>query len=716
MKKLKKIIVLPLLITVLSGCNRISVKDGTEAAKILLANERLDGSDLRKDGNIFTKGKKAFERIKTETRKYSKRLEEVDAKSKFNKTGELYSWSEAPDYSNFLSFFDSYAKSIEFNAEVGSKLIDSTKKNVRIVNKWIELSMFTDEEILLLVEENAETIFSRSGQQYEICRRSQNEEGINVFDMFIENFDTNSKSRMHYIPGLRYEYVSLQNDHMLVIYADKDKGYWDIMTTGFNPEYSDYQSFTNLVMKDEAIYELTYSIQDKYEMHGSVEVVTGDGKSDILEYDDNYLSIYTTGINGLDSFYIEASDDEVWDKSLNDGQFPENIGDYKVFVVGEENDKQYFTQAGHSPNVKFTNGKEMFPGQSFYDGAITLESTSIEPIGGIDFYGKMNFSFKENDIDYVFENLKKLSLEYGFTFKDPFEDVYAATKYAAQDKFNFSKYYKWRGYNINDIENLKTLKGIETDLIFDFVDMYNGVKDYEVIRKGEQAKLDSSYHFSNVEVVSKGEIANNGFILNIGNLTLKSLDTILFVNEELYKVEVAVANEEEGEFINIMPLASSNNPKVFSNEATFEATFNGEVNIPLLAEGDYVLVAYIATNEEGIRVTKPVAIEGQIIQVEVSNKGIYNKIYSEDNIIKIESKNDITINITLSGEYSYELLLNELTSYAYNQGMTTDQNIEKLDGSEWIIIGESEEITAGTYRLKYLNSNQEAYVVANVNL
>ena len=61
-------------------------------------------------------------------------------------------------------------------------------------------------------------------------------------------------------------------------------------------------------------------------------------------------------------------------------------------------------------------------------------------------------------------------------------------------------------------------------------------------------------------------------------------------------------------------------------------------------------------------------------------------------------------------------MLNELTSYAYNQGMTTDQNIEKLDGSEWIIIGESEEITAGTYRLKYLNSNQEAYVVANVNL
>ena len=150
-----------LLVSSFSGCNKIKVKDGTEAAKILLANERLDGSDLRKDGNIFTKGKKAFERIKTETQKYSKRLEEEGVKSKFNKSGNTYSWSDAPDYSNFLSFFNSYAENIEHNADVGSKLIDSTKKNVRIVNKWIEVGMFSDEEILLIVEENTEQIIMK---------------------------------------------------------------------------------------------------------------------------------------------------------------------------------------------------------------------------------------------------------------------------------------------------------------------------------------------------------------------------------------------------------------------------------------------------------------------------------------------------------------------------------------------------------------------------
>ena len=146
MKKTKIFIILPLLAGSLFGCNRVSVADGTEAAKVLLANERLDGSDLRKDGNIFSKGKKAFDRIKSETRKYAKRLDREGVRAKFEKNGDVYKWSDAPEYSNFLSFFDSYAENIEFNAEVGSKLIDDTKKNVRVVNKWIDVSSFSDED------------------------------------------------------------------------------------------------------------------------------------------------------------------------------------------------------------------------------------------------------------------------------------------------------------------------------------------------------------------------------------------------------------------------------------------------------------------------------------------------------------------------------------------------------------------------------------------
>lgn len=713
MKKFIKIMSIMLLVSSFNGCKRITL-EGTEAAKILLANERLDGSDLRKDGNIFSKGKKAFDRIKTETQKYSKRIKEEGVKSKFDKSGNTYRWSDAPDYSNFLSFFDSYANSIEFNAEVGSKLIDSTKKNVRVVNKWVEVGMFTDEEILLIVEENTETIFSRSGSQYEICRRFQNEDGSNVFEMSIENFDTNSKCRMTYIPGQRYEYASEQNEHTLVIIADNEKGYWDIMTTSTIDGEDNHYSFTNLVMKDEAIYETSYNLAYGEEYYNTVELVTGDGKSDILAYNGNMLTIYTTGINGLDSFYINATDDEVWHLSDHNHEHPENHSDYKVFTVGEEGDRSYFTDTGCNPTVKFSNGKEMNAGDSFYDGAVTVSSTMVHPIGGIDFYGDIQFRFKEDDIDYVFDILKKLSNDFGFTFKDDFEVVRESTKYAEQDKVNFSKYYLWQGNHINNVEDIRKSFEKEKELIYSFVDLYNEVKDYEVIKKGDQAKLEVSYHFADVSITSKGTVTSNDFTINIDNLTIKSNDTVLFVKEDLYKVEIAVANKADGQYVNIMPI-SEGEAKVYTEGNTFEASFNGNVELPMLVEGDYELVAYIATNEEGIRVTKPTAIEGSITEATRSSEGIKNKLYLENNIVKIKSTEDTNIIINLNGTFTYDSLYNELESYAYKYGETSNDNLEVQNDSNWNIVNESDSITNGTYRLRYINGNNNAYVIAIIN-
>ena len=165
-----------------------------------------------------------------------------------------------------------------------------------------------------------------------------------------------------------------------------------------------------------------------------------------------------------------------------------------------------------------------------------------------------------------------------------------------------------------------------------------------------------------------------------------------------------------------MPIKTSNFSKTFANEKTFEATFEGEFTIPLLADGEYFLVAYIATQDEGIRVTKPIAVEANVTQCEISSNGSFNKIFNEGNRIKIYSQRDSTINITLNGEYTYESLYNKLTSFAYNSGLTTNDSVEKLDGTEWILVNENDKIINGTYRLKYLNNNKEAYIVANLEL
>ncbi len=303
----RKFIIGVISLLLLVGCGNKTNPEGVDIAKVLLANERLDEDDL--SGDIFTSGKKAFNQIKEMTKKYSYQSKNI--KSAFNKNGTRYTWSDSPEYSNFLSYFYSYADSIEHNAEKGSQMIELAKTSVQTIDCWIKYD--GNNQILLNVDKNSETIISRDDEQYEICRRYQNEIGQNTFEMFISNSGTNYKSRMTYIPNLRYEYTSIQNDTLLVIVANKDKGYWDIMSTSYNEQYDENSmTFSNFVMKDEAIYETTYTIEKNNgitnEILGDIKLVSSNGKCDMLSISNNQFSIFTTGINGLDSFYIDAQD------------------------------------------------------------------------------------------------------------------------------------------------------------------------------------------------------------------------------------------------------------------------------------------------------------------------------------------------------------------------------------------------------------------------
>ena len=74
---------------------------------------------------------------------------------------------------------------------------------------------------------------------------------------------------------------------------------------------------------------------------------------------------------------------------------------------------------------------------------------------------------------------------------------------------------------------------------------------------------------------------------------------------------------------------------------------------------------------------------------------------------------DIIIN--LSESYTYSSLYNELESYAYKYGQTTNDSLEIQNGSTWNKVNENDSITSGTYRLRYINGNNDAYVIATLN-
>ena len=112
---------------------------------------------------------------------------------------------------------------------------------------------------------------------------------------------------------------------------------------------------------------------------------------------------------------------------------------------------------------------------------------------------------------------------------------------------------------------------------------------------------------------------------------------------------------------------------------------------------------------------KRLDVEGLIEENGISYEGIYNRIYNDGDKIVIDSNKDSTINVILSGDYTYETLYSKLESYAYNLGMTTGDDIYISDGTNWIKVESNEEISSGVYRLRYINNGKDAYIVAKIS-
>lgn len=721
MKK-KILLYLMLICILLVGCSgKTHNLTETEIAKILLANERLDSEQLRTDGNLFTSGNQAFSMIKEYSCKFNQRMKKNKTELNVNVDGTRYTWSDAVDYTNFLSYFDSYAIGIEFSAEKGSNLIDLAKSTITTVDVWVKVD--SSEQILLLVDKDSETIMSRSDEQYEICRRYQNLLGQNVFEMFIENSETNAKSRMTFIPGLRYEYTSIIDEHMLVIVASKEKGYWDIMSTSYYEEYDkDGMTFSNLVMKDEAIYETTYTITNYGDyidnQYGDIKLISSDGKNDLLSISSDSISIFTTGMNNLNCFYIDALDSEVAD--ANSVSNPE---DYKLLYLGDGSNRQYFTVQYGDVIAKFDNGKKLRKGDVLCDGNVEVYGTMIHPIGEVDFYGEIKLTFADNNLESMFDKLQDIMNEYDFTLKDDLNDIKDAAIYASYDLLDFSELYLWQGNHINSFEGIFNSIKTEEELINEFVNLYNIYKDNQVIKSSKQMALDDSYYFSNLNIISLGNVSNENNKITISDLVVEVEDCKLFTKNTNYQISFAFAKESNGIYSNLFTLPFDN-PTIklyegssVTNKTTFELTQNAVLEVPALEAGEYVLVAYVAVADEGIRITNPVAIKGNVIDIEINQDGYVNILTNgANNTVIITSTVTPLINITLNGTYTYNDLHLVLESYAYKYGSPLDGEIEKENNSNWHVVSNDGMLSSGTYRLKYHNNsfNQDSYVIVTL--
>ena len=205
---------------------------GTEAARLLLAEERLNAKLLRNEGNIFEDGvavmnnlaKTAMENLNiprvgrkspsvtplASTQSLSTELKGTGG-GKVVIDGDTYTWSDFVENNNSYDYFENLTGNIVHNAEMGADLIDNVKKYVRIVDKWVAFDEST--KYYLHVEENMEYLIERytggGFDQLKICKRSKNAEGKDMYELYHSSADTQTdtqyEERMTYIPGERYE-------------------------------------------------------------------------------------------------------------------------------------------------------------------------------------------------------------------------------------------------------------------------------------------------------------------------------------------------------------------------------------------------------------------------------------------------------------------------------------------------------------------------------
>lgn len=670
--------------------NEITVKNGNEIAKILLANERLDQSILEDSDKIFVSGKEAFSNILKATQLSMTKLSKREGETYTEVDGDTYKWYNDVDYSNFMSFFENYVENIEHSAETAVRMIEYTKKYIRVVNTWVRTG---NQEILLVVNENSEIILTRYDNGYfNICKRYTDENGNSVYEMAY-TYD-NYISRMKYIPGLVYEFVTSwldgREDDSLYLLADNSKGYWTVLSTNGMSSYIENGNvnencfLTTLVMKDEATYIFDY-MNSNYGMEyvGDIRIVSSDGKSDLVSFSQDRITLFNTGVNGLDHLEITAPKDKVGDFD------PNSTIDYYVYEQNNINNqgeeyKIYSTSGVKSATAVCENGVTFTYEDKLLDGKVTVQRIDVSYVAGCDSYGMMPFYTTARSLDEQYDILKELLDYTGLTFRRDYDEVIKCIEYSIEDSKKFPKYFTINGYHVNDLEQLKKGLKIESEEYKELLNIYEQLKDVEVVDINNQEEYDSRIHFTDLEVVNQGTITNDEFTLFIENFEVKVEDTLLFVEGQEYQIVFGLLTDDN----NVIPFIDEKDNKfVYKKGEDFILSLSKEIKLPILQQGDYILSAFVSLAGENIRTSNYVVARGLVTEHTISKNGFKNTICNvENDKIMISSQIDYNIYYAFQGQITYDQLSELFAQMAYDHGMFEKIIIEQYDGENWIVI------------------------------
>ena len=610
---------------------------------------------------------------------------------KLEVNGSTFTWSNFAEVSNSYSYYENITGIIVSFAERAASFIDNVKKNVRIVDKWID---YGSVKRYLHVEKNSETLYQVTPDSLEVCMRYKNSSGQNVYEYYVKS--QTSEYRTLYIPGVKYEFIEKMSDAPGGQYfiAENTKGFWECTVVG---DMGTHYNTNLMVIKNALCYDVLYQVDSTSVM---LKTISSDRKTDLFNFSDmdGYIfdvEVSLNGITGIKNVQVATTDNKVfngyappvgdaYDVEYNKNDGGANLINDKVAVINLSNGKQI------KLNDKFVNGNVEL-------GAIRVNSTAFAYEGNIMLRFEGGVSF-----DTAIEYIKQFFAETGLTTKRDFNTVIEGIKRIYLEKNSSVANKLWNSYHINTNSGIRNAINAENAKLNAFVSKYEAIKNAEVIKNSDARKIKLNMSFAPITNVQATGGSYADYKVTFNKVTLSVSDVMLFVVDEPYVVSFALA-DANGD-LTLLTSSDVAEVKFAAGEAFTVSAENVTVDIPMLSVGEYMFVAYIST-ADGIRSSGFVNVPFETMEGNILSKdGLTVKAsYEANDTAKFTyaKSAEVYMNLEVEGNLDYAAFADAVFAAVEVYGMA-EAKIEKMnDGTATVLKGNESVIEAGTYRVAY---------------
>lgn len=708
-QKSKKVVALCLVAALLgavavvfSGCNLFANKVyGTEAAKILLARERLDADTAGKKVDIFDAilptVLAADARGDTVQLSANSGLDALASHADVQPNGDTVEWTNFTVYSNLKDSYTQFTDDIDFRAEKFAAMIGKIKSEVGITERWIHSG---GRRYMLIVEESREILIEREGElnNLNVGVRYTTDDAKNVYEMY-SFWETETESgdvRLLCIPGERYEYMYQHSDGFEDYFiADRSCGFWQMNRFSFGEEHAQYSlSF----VKDGLGYSSFF----------------------VLEYDDaGRLVPSDEGVNvevflpgeERDLFYASTAGNKTY---FNVYMSNVQSGVASLGVYGgidalryELNDKVTYCTLGMADvRVNLTNGQALNPGDR--TGAVTYVNSEVDyspEYHGDCYYGYMSFEVDETDFDTAYALLLEYFKAKGIVLTADADLLSVAYEHADLLRENYDL-TEWYGIQLNSYDALTEAEQLLAAEYAEKVALYERVKDYEALQGWYV--VDGSVHFETLTVGANGAPIYANGVITVTDLAATVSGTGLMETGAAYHLQIGLARRDAtGAISSVRTVALQANGTLQSSvyeSGSLALQQTAQFIVPTaLSEGEYIVVLYAAT-EEGIRVSEMVPVAFFSAEEGTLKSDLMDVIVkrSEDHLFvdyRIKLQEWTTTDLAQNA-YTYADIERVLLHGVLTKGYpVADATVQTEGGSALAIDGQ---YGAGTYRIKFL--------------